>query len=142
MRYNLSIQQNADAAEKQLKYLIAKGAKIELTEKKDTRTLRQNRYMHAILAFFGLEYGCDLEYTKQFIFKGDVCKHWFIVKEDNKTKLRSTSSLDTKELTQAIDYFRHWANKEHNIYLPSPNENWEYCENEVKKHNQYTGYGK
>ena len=35
---------------------------------------------------------------------------------------RSTASLDTKEMTTAIDNFRDYASKEAGIYLPTPDD--------------------
>lgn len=37
--------------------LAKKGGIVELTEKKPQRSSAQNRYLHSILAYFGLEVG-------------------------------------------------------------------------------------
>lgn len=36
--------------------------------------------------------------------------------------IRSSSEIDTKQMTQAIDKFRNWSSKEAGIYLPDANE--------------------
>ena len=83
MRYNLSIKQSADAATKQLKHLIEKGANIELTEKRGKRTLSQNKYLHLILSWWGLGYGYTLEESKQY-FK-DLNKSYYYYQKKGKT---------------------------------------------------------
>ena len=119
MRYNLSIQQNALAAEQQLKHLIKKGAKIELTEKRSRRTLSQNAYLHLILSWWGLEYGYTLEESKQY-FK-ELNEDYYYYKKKGKTFVRSTSGVDTKEMTVHIEKFRDWS-VQNGLYLPAPNE--------------------
>ena len=119
MRYNLSIQQNALAAEQQLKHLIKKGANIELTEKRSRRTLSQNAYLHLILSWWGLEYGYTLEESKQY-FK-ELNKDYYYYEKKGKTFVKSTSGVDTKEMTIHIDKFRDWS-VQNGLYLPAPNE--------------------
>lgn len=119
MRYNLSIQQNALAAKEQLKHLIKKGAKIELTEKRSRRTIPQNAYLHLILSWWGLEYGYTLEESKQY-FK-ELNKDYYYYEKKGKTFVRSTSGIDTKEMTVHIEKFRDWS-AQNGLYLPAPNE--------------------
>ena len=119
MKYNLQIQQNVLAAEQQLKHLIKKGAKIELTEKRSRRTLSQNAYLHLILSWWGLEYGYTLEESKQ-CFK-DLNRNYYYYEKKGKTFVRSTSGVDTKDMTIHIDKFRDWS-VQNGLYLPSPNE--------------------
>lgn len=119
MRYNLKIQQNADAATKQLKHLIEKGANIELTEKRGRRTLSQNKYLHLILSWWGLAYGYTLEESKQY-FK-DLNKSYYYYQKKGRTFIRSTSGVNTKELTIHIERFRDWS-AENGLYIPAPNE--------------------
>ena len=77
---------------------------------------------------FALEYGETAEYIKQEIFKKQVNRDIFIFQFANKKtgeirdEFRSTSDLDTKELTVAIERFRNWASKEGGIYLPEPKD--------------------
>lgn len=119
MRYNLKIQQNADAAKRQLKYLIEKGANIELTEKRGKRTLLQNKYLHLILTWWGLEYGYTLEESKQY-FKEEN-KDYYYYEKKGKTFVKSTSEVNTKEMTIHIEKFRDWS-AQNGLYLPAPNE--------------------
>jgi hypothetical protein len=75
-----------------------------------------------ILSWFAVETGYTLEEVKQDVFKRYVCRELFITEKNGILICRSTSSLDTKELSQAVDTFRNWSSSEMNIYLPSANE--------------------
>jgi hypothetical protein len=117
---------------------------VELTEKKPVRTIQQNRYLHLIIGFFASQYGCTLEYAKQNYFKKLCNKDLFVRETDDKFLgkieiLRSSASLDTREMTIAIERFRNWASAEAGIYLPSPNEEdmLNYAQQEIERYNQY-----
>jgi hypothetical protein len=109
-----------------INHFIAKGKVFELTEKKEKRTIRQNRYMHLIFSWFALETGYTEEEVKQEIFKKIVNANLFYEGEHGQLvkieRWRSTSDLDTGELTVAIDRFRNYASKEAGIYLPEPKD--------------------
>ncbi|WP_312208254.1 hypothetical protein [Empedobacter sp.] len=105
---------------------MEKKATIELTEKKPKRTIKQNSYLHLILGWFGFEFGYTLEEVKQDIFKKIVNPVIFYEGEFGDLfpiqRWRSTATLDTKEMTIAINNFRDYASREAGIYLPSPDE--------------------
>ena len=110
------------------KHLIEKKKTFELTQKKEKRTLNQNSYLHLILSFFALEYGETLEYVKLEFFKKLVNKQIFEYERINvktgeiRIDYRSSASLNTKEMTDAIERFRNYSSKEAGIYLPTPEE--------------------
>ena len=118
---------------------------FELTEKKELRSLRQNRYLHLILSWFALEYGETAEYIKQEIFKKQVNKEIFISEYANRqtgemrTSWKSTKDLDTGQLTTAIDRFRNYASKEAGIYLPEPTDMiyLREIENQIENYKEY-----
>lgn len=143
MIYNAKSEFDIHRARSRLEYLIEKGKTFEIIEKKPKRSLSQNNYLHLILSFFALEYGETLEYVKQEIFKKQVNREIFKTEYINpktgevREAWRSTSSLDTKEMTLAIDRFRNFSSKEAGIYLPAP-EDMVYLneiEREIKKYN-------
>lgn len=108
-------------------HLYKRGATVELTEKRERRSLSQNNYLHLILTGFAMEYGESVEYVKQVLFKCHCNADIFIKQVSDmyageREYIRSSADLDTAEMTLAIDRFRDWANKEAGIYLPSPNE--------------------
>jgi hypothetical protein len=109
-----------------INHFIAKGKVFELTEKKERRSIQQNSYMHLIFSWFALETGYTEEEVKQEIFKKIVNANLFYEGEHGQLvkieRWRSTSDLDTGELTVAIDRFRNYASKEAGIYLPEPKD--------------------
>ena len=126
MIYKTTNLHHRQRAIERFKFLIEKKATIELTEKKPKRTIKQNSYLHLILGWFGFEFGYTLEEVKQDIFKKIVNPVIFYEGEFGDLvpiqRWRSTATLDTKEMTIAINNFRDYASREAGIYLPSPDE--------------------
>lgn len=126
MIYKTTNIHHQQRAIERFKFLIDKKATIELTEKKPTRSIKQNSYMHLILGWFGFELGYTLEEVKQDIFKKIVNPVIFYEGEFGDLvpiqRWRSTRTLDTREMTIAIENFRDYASREAGIYLPSPDE--------------------
>ena len=117
---------------------------VELTEKKPVRTIQQNKYLHVIIGYFASQSGYTLEYVKQNYFKILCNKDIFVRETDDKylgkvTIVRSSSSLDTSEMTAAIERFRNWASAEAGIYLPEPHEEemLTYAMQELERYKQY-----
>ena len=140
----LSAPFDREKARVRFEYLISKQATVELTEKKPTRSIRQNKYLHYLLGYFGLQYGETLQYVKEEFFKRTVNPDIFVYERVNqktgeirRDALRSSADLDTREMTIAIDRFRNWASKEAGIYLPAANEDMLQLMREVEMyHNQ------
>lgn len=126
MIYNTSNLVERQKAITRIKKLLDNKSIIEIVEKKPTRTIRQNRYLHLILGFFASETGYTLEEVKQEIFKKIVNPALFYEGEIGEIvtiqRWRSTANLDTLEMTQAIENFRDYSSAEAGIYLPSPDE--------------------
>jgi hypothetical protein len=128
MLYNLKSEIDKTKARKRFSELIEKDTIIELKEKR-RRGSQQNRYLHLILGWYGLEYGCSMDYVKLEYFKKLVNKDLFIFQKEVKNgktieEIKSSADLDSVEMTEAIDCFRNWSSSDNggNIYLPSPNE--------------------
>lgn len=145
MIFNGTIHLDQKRAVERINFFIEKGKSFELKEKKERRSIRQNAYLHLILSWFAIEYGETLEYVKLEIFKvivnplsfkteranpktGEIRDHW-----------RSTSELDTGELTLCIDRFRDYASKEAGIYLPEPKDliHLAEIEKQIEQYKQY-----
>jgi len=127
MLLDLSKTFEINKAETKLQQLIKKGAKIELTEKKAMRSVKQNSYLHAILTIFAVEYGETIEYTKQTIFKATVNADLFIYERTNKITgeireaLLSSKDISKDEMIIAIEKFRKFAS-ENGIYIMDAEE--------------------
>lgn len=125
--YNGSKPIDQQRAIQKLQFLIKNGKVFELTEKKRTRSISQNSYLHLILSLFAYETGYTTEEVKQEIFKKIVNSDTFYDGEIDKglvciQRWRSTANLTTKEMNLCIDRFRDYSSKEAGIYLPQPTD--------------------
>ena len=100
------------------KKLMDKYAMVELKEIRKPRNLSQNAYLHVVLTLYSIEYGNTLNETKT-----DLKREYglFYVKNGNKY-LRSSSDLDTKEMTELIEWIRNKASKDMGLYIPTSEE--------------------
>lgn len=111
---------------------------VELKKLSPPRSNQQNKYLHVLLGYFALNYGDTLSYVKEEIFKKVVNNDIFETEVTNRktgevrNDFKSTSDLDSKELTDAIDRFRTWSSKEFGLYLPSPDEKEFLIEAEIE----------
>jgi len=115
-------------------YIHANEIEKMLTAK--LRTFRQNRYLHVIIALYAIELGYTLEEMKT-ILKRD-CSFMIYEKAGNKF-LRSSTTLDTKEMTDFIEYIRNHAGQ-NGLYLPSADDyrgNMEELEKTVERCRTY-----
>ena len=142
MILDLSIPFDRKRAAERLEYLISKQKRIEIKEKRKIRSLSQNNYLHLILTWYAYEYGETMSYIKEEIFKKqinpEIFKTEFVNEKTGEIRdsWRSTSELNTLELTTAIDRFRNYASKEAGIYLPEPRDlaSINLIEQELSKH--------
>lgn len=100
---------------------------VEVKKKHRQRSDSQNRYLHVCLGYFASEFGLSLEEVKHDIFKRKLSNDIFQVERVNKRgqkvkRLRSSSDLDTAEMTTAIERFRNWSSAVAGLYIPSSNE--------------------
>ncbi len=142
--YDLSNPLDAENFKLRCNSLYKKGCIAELTEKKPQRTIKQNRYLHVILSYFGLRTGNTLDYVKRQYFKVHCNPELFIIEREDALlgkvkKLRSSAELTTEEMTLAIERFRNWAALEAEIYIPTPedHERIQLMEIEVGRAKQY-----
>lgn len=143
MLYDLSNTLQCESFKVKAEALAKKGGIVELTEKKQQRTSAQNRYLHSILAYFGLEVGETAEYVKKNYFKILCNKDLFIREVDDKylgkiKVLRSSADLDTAEMTTAIERYRNWCASE-GVYIPSAEEHLlvQQMEIEISRNRMY-----
>lgn len=104
-----------------------KGGVVEVKKRHRPRSLQQNAYAHCLFGYFASEFGLTRESVKYDLFKKKVNPDIFERKRINKrgqeiTYIRSSSDLDTKEFTLALERFRNWSSMEAGLYLPAPDE--------------------
>ena len=128
MMYNAEKPFDIQKAKEYFNWLINKKKTFELTKKQPIRSISQNNYLHLLLSSFALEYGDTLEYVKLEIFKkklnSDIFKTEHLNKRTGEIRedWKSTSILNSKDLTIAIDRLRAYSLKEFGHYLPEPND--------------------
>lgn len=122
-------------AKERFKWLIDNCKTFELTEKKKARTYKQNRYLHLIISWFGLELGYTISEAKMIYKKLNLDLYKYV--KNNSTFLRSSTELNTKQMTISIEKFRNYANSELGIYLTEANEvkYLNHIEQEINKYN-------
>ena len=143
MIYDLSNALHLESFKLRCNALVKKRVIVELTERKPRRTSQQNRYLYVIIGLLASELGESTEYVKEQYFKRLCNPEIFIrTKEDqfrgNIEVVRTTSDLDTAEMSTAIDRFRNWAATE-GYYLPSPEDDamLAMAEREIIRNNTY-----
>lgn len=144
MQYDLSNPLHKEQFKIRCNYLFSKGCIVELTEKKPKRTTQQNKYLHTLLGFFACETGNTLEYVKQNYYKKLVNPAIFTRRINDKflgemEVLRSSTDLDTAEMTTSIDRFRNWSASVAGIYLPAANEHQMliYAQQEIQRNQEF-----
>lgn len=125
--YNLKNPYDRQKFKEKANELVKKQEYVELKTKKTTRTLAQNSYLHTILAYFASEFGFSLDEVKIDFYKRKCNPDIYEVKRVNKRgyevkTLRSSTTLDTREMIISIERFRNWSSAECGLYLPAPNE--------------------
>jgi hypothetical protein len=144
MKYNLNNSVSVAKFEFRVKQLLKEKAFVELKKINPIRSNQQNKYLHVLISYFASEYGEQIDYIKQYMFKEIVNPEIFKTEYVNKVSgevresWRSTAEIDSGEMTIAIERFRDFASKEAGIYLPGPKEEEfiKHCIEEVSK-NRY-----
>lgn len=116
--------------------LIEDGKQIELKEIRKVRTLKQNSYLHVIITLYSIEFGLTIEEGKTDLKR--ECSFMRYEKNDN-VYLKSTAKLDTKELTDFIEWVRDYSAK-NGCYLPTSIEYLEQkfsIDKEIDSNKQY-----
>jgi hypothetical protein len=144
MVYNLANPLDVQNAKTRLELLIKRGGIIELTEKKQKRTLNQNAYLHLLLGYFASQTGNTLEWVKQQYYKKLCNPDIFIGEREDKflghiRYIRSSADLRTDEMNLSIERFRNWSANEAGIYLPDATNDAEIAalQIEVERYKTY-----
>lgn len=131
MIYNLKQHIDRDKFKKRCNELFKAGRRVELTIK-ENKTLQQIRYLHLIIGWVAVSVGVSFGFAKVEYFKRLANYDLFFHGEEDplydkvKIMIRSTSTLTTSEMTEAIERFRNWSAMTEaghpGVYLPEPNE--------------------
>jgi hypothetical protein len=137
MTYDLTNQLDVQNAKTRLELLIKRGSIVDITEKKQKRTLSQNAYLHLLLGYFASQTGNTLEWVKQQYYKKLCNPDIFIGERDDQflgrvRYVRSSADLRTDEMNLSIERFRNWSASEAGIYLPEPTSEAEIAAMQVE----------
>jgi deoxycytidine triphosphate deaminase len=118
MKFDLSTPNDLKQAKTHFKALCEAQNKIELKAIKNKRSLSQNAYLHVVITLYAIYFGSTLNEAKTDLKRG--CS--FMVYEKNGSKyLKETSKMDSKELTEFIEWIRNFA-AENGCYIPTSEE--------------------
>jgi hypothetical protein len=104
MKLSTSNSIDANKARVYLESLIKKGANIELKEVRKARSVDQNSYLHVCLAIFCHETGYMVDEAKELF--SQMMPEMLRYEKNGFEFRRSTSTLDTKEMSVLIDKIR------------------------------------
>ena len=136
MIYDLGNNEEKNKAAYKLDELIKSGKVIELTEKRKKRTISQNAYMHVVFSLLAIELGYTLDETKT-IMKREC--NFMVYDKDCMKFLKRTRDLNTKELTDFIEWIRNYAGNI-GLYIPTSEEyliNQSEINKEIDKNKEY-----
>ena len=100
------------------------------------RTIRQNAFLHVLISLFAIETGYTLDEAKTLLKRKAEC---MIYTKHNEKFLKRTRDLDTKELSEFIEWIRNYSGQQ-GFYLPNADEylrDWERIDQEIHSHKSY-----
>lgn len=130
----LKINQREYMAE-QIKKFEGKEVVVEIKEMKAQRSLNQNAYywgvvIKMLMDEFGMNTKAERDSLHQILvqkfIEEDQVEVSILGKDYKTAKQRTSSDLNTKEFEQYLADVRQWANAEFGIFIPEPNENYDY----------------
>ena len=131
MLLDLNIEFDREKFQNRSKKLLDKKAKIELTEKRELRSIVHNAYCHVCISLFCIHIGYTLNEGKTHLKrKCEFMKY----EKDGELFLKKSSKLNSKEMTDWIDWIRNYAGMK-DIFIPSPDDyrrNWVEYEKEIE----------
>lgn len=125
MHYDLQNALDRESFKARVNKLYQQGAKVELREVKQKRTLPQNAIFHLWIGVIADAIG---EYDRESV-KRDV-KQLFLGTSEAYNRFTGeliqveakTSKLTTEQMGDLLSRVQHWAREELGIYLPSPDD--------------------
>ena len=117
MILDLHIPVDRQKAETYFAKLLKDESAIELKKIHQNRTNSQNRYVHALFAIFGFQFGYTIDEAKATVKR----KLGYIYEKNGTWFLKKTSLMSTAELSEFIDRFRNYSASV-GCWLPSSGE--------------------
>ena len=136
MIYDTSNQLEKNKLLARVDYLIENKKIVEVKAKNKNRTVTQNAYLHVLFNLYAIAFGYTSNESKTHMKRS--CEFMIYEKKGEKF-VKDTSSLDTKGLTDFIEWIRNYSSL-NGHYLPTPDEyrlNRYMIDNEITLHKQY-----
>ena len=118
MIYDLSLPGELVKVIERINTLNSKDKKVEVKEVRERRSLKQNAFLHVCVSIFAIEFGYSLDEAKQHL---KLNCHFMHYEKGKDTFIKKTSVLDSKELTDFIDWIRTYSGKL-GLYIPTPED--------------------
>lgn len=109
---------------------------VEFKEVRQKRSLTQNAYLHVCITLYAIEFGYTLNEAKTDLKR--ECS-FMRYEKNGKQYLKETSKMDSKELTNFIDWLRNYASQ-NGCYIPKSEEyltNRVAIDNQIETNKQY-----
>ena len=136
MKYDTSIEYEANQARTNLEHLISKEKLIEQKEIRQKRSISQNAYYHICVSLYAVHFGSTLNEAKTDLKR--YCD-FMSYEKNGKHYLKETRGMDSKELTDFIDWIRNYSAKG-GCYIPTSEEylsNRYAIDKEIEQNKQY-----
>ncbi len=117
MKLDLSKEIDRQKANAYFLKLLSEKAKVEIKKYSNPRSINQNGYLHVCLAYFCLETGYSINEAKDVF--ASMLPDLMQYEKNGMRFRRSTSDLNTKEMTLLIDTIRSFCNDQLGIYIPT-----------------------
>ena len=140
MKYNT--ETHAAEADARLQELIERKAIVEILDKKKSKTVSQNAYLHAIISLASIHFGLSEKGYKDILKSSArlIGLKWVIEDEAfGHIAYRSTSTYNSLEISQFTEHTRDFS-QTNDCYLPTPMEYKQEqigYDNEIEKQKQY-----
>lgn len=128
MKYDTQNPLEAKRATAYLAKLIEVGKVAEVREVKEKRSTEQNAYWHVCCGLIGDHCGYTTAEVK-ILIKRQL--EWMIYRVNGEPFLRSSTDLDTREMTELIEFTRDYG-EDAGCYVPTPDEYREHWRQLVK----------
>ena len=140
MLYDLSSESDRGRFLERVKSLLDGGKRVRMDEVRSCRSMSQNKYLHTILRYFGMEFGYGVDEVKLDIFKRICNPDLFAdVRLDNRgverVCWRSVRDLSSDEMTTAIRRFRNYSAAQ-GLYIPEPGEDSLFYVEQINEQNK------
>lgn len=106
------------------KYPDGKEYEVNITPRKSTRTLSQNRLYWLYIACIIDETGNDRDALHDHFRRKFLPVYYSLLGDEQTEKLTSTTALDTVQFTQYIDRIVAFSSSELGIVLPNPEDRY------------------